>query len=318
MSNDLMKKSNCLTCNCEIDFYQSHISKKNGKRYYSKNKPARKYCSDTCAGKSKRSVDVFICDYCDEEFLLKHYNQKFCSQSCAGNYNQNCKRVRSWEKRKTPYSPKKITKIYNCKTCGVYSNNYSYCDKCWEERENARAKRRYVSKKKGSHILKSVLIHMSGGCCGLCGYKEHKSSLVFHHRNDQDKLFTLDVSSLMKKPIGAVIDEYSKCDLLCHNCHADLHQEERTKNVSDSYKTTREKYMNRKMDCISSMGGRCSSCSLPFFMENLQSASFHHTRDKAFELNCMAFGNKTDEKIKEELAKCTLLCMNCHMAIPRV
>ena len=60
--------------------------------------------------------------------------------------------------------------------------------------------------------------------CLQCNFN-HPAALVFHHRNPKDK----------RKPIGKgkfcsikqLKEEIEKCDILCSNCHRELHQSER-------------------------------------------------------------------------------------------
>jgi len=58
--------------------------------------------------------------------------------------------------------------------------------------------------------------------CERCGFS-HPAALTFHHRDEKDK--TMEVSIMVqnsgsKKKIEA---EISKCEVLCHNCHAIHH-----------------------------------------------------------------------------------------------
>ena len=46
--------------------------------------------------------------------------------------------------------------------------------------------------------------------------------LAFHHEYDWEKSFT--ISDNIRKPLRTLINEVSKCDVLCHNCHALEHR----------------------------------------------------------------------------------------------
>ena len=61
--------------------------------------------------------------------------------------------------------------------------------------------------------------------CLRCGYKESSVSLLFHHRDPAEKSFT--IAANMKKSWASILAEIAKCDVLCHNCHDVLHEEER-------------------------------------------------------------------------------------------
>lgn len=394
MCDEKVKKSNCLTCGCEIDYYSSSINKKNGKRYYAKT-IRKKYCSKECCDKHKQKRKTCICKYCansfivysgsnakycsqschysnsknikrkthkehiitkkincvkcnnltknrtycsnkcryedrqpdkivackccNKEFTIRGYQiRKFCSPQCSSKTNLNCKKI-TIEQRRNPNiirkkrGPNKVT-IRKCKVCNIDTSNKKYCSSCSKKKYLQANKDGYVIIKRAIDKIKSILIHMSGGCCQTCGYKDNNNVLVFHHINPKDKLFGLDQSSIMKKNIELLLKEHEKCILLCHNCHTELHNIERNKvALNKKYQYRRIKYVKIKLEYIEKFGGKCSLCNKVFNVDNMQSASFHHNRDKLFELNCEAFIKRSDDEIKIEAEKCTLLCMNCHM-----
>ena len=59
-----------------------------------------------------------------------------------------------------------------------------------------------------------------------CGYKKNLAGLSFHHTDAKRKEFKLDMRSLSNRTIARVLDEFKKCILLCHNCHAEVHNPE--------------------------------------------------------------------------------------------
>jgi hypothetical protein len=61
-----------------------------------------------------------------------------------------------------------------------------------------------------------------GGRCSICGYDRCLEALHFHHRNPDGKSFGI---SGKRHGMGAnhLISEAEKCDLICANCHAELH-----------------------------------------------------------------------------------------------
>lgn len=70
---------------------------------------------------------------------------------------------------------------------------------------------------------KLVLVKMLGGECGACGYKKNLAALSFHHVNSEEKEHKLDMRHLSNRTWQAVLDEVSKCILLCANCHMEEH-----------------------------------------------------------------------------------------------
>ena len=70
---------------------------------------------------------------------------------------------------------------------------------------------------------KKILTTKLGGCCHICGYKKNLSALTFHHKDPKKKLFQLDLRSLSNRKQTLIDLEIKKCILVCHNCHAELH-----------------------------------------------------------------------------------------------
>jgi hypothetical protein len=70
------------------------------------------------------------------------------------------------------------------------------------------------------------LIQLFGGKCNRCGYAANISALHFHHIDSYQKQFKLDSRILSNKKWSDIIEEASKCELLCSNCHAEVHNPE--------------------------------------------------------------------------------------------
>jgi hypothetical protein len=56
-----------------------------------------------------------------------------------------------------------------------------------------------------------------GGKCIRCGYKENVAGLEFHHRDADEKEFT--IANVANKAWDVIVKELDKCDLLCSTCH---------------------------------------------------------------------------------------------------
>ncbi len=84
----------------------------------------------------------------------------------------------------------------------------------------------YPSQKQRSLKRKSNLVKEAGGKCTRCGYYTNLAALAFHHLDPKKKDFKLDARSLSNRTLEKVERELSKCILLCHNCHAEIHNPE--------------------------------------------------------------------------------------------
>jgi len=73
---------------------------------------------------------------------------------------------------------------------------------------------------------KEEIIKSKGGACSKCGYSKSASALVFHHRNEKAKAFNISGQNLNKYSWELLLKEAKKCDLLCANCHAEVHDKE--------------------------------------------------------------------------------------------
>lgn len=66
----------------------------------------------------------------------------------------------------------------------------------------------------------------------------------------------------------------------------------------------------RRLKLIYMNGGSCSRCG---YSKCVAAISFHHLRDKSFNIDMRTCSNLKWERLVEEAAKCILLCANCHM-----
>jgi len=73
---------------------------------------------------------------------------------------------------------------------------------------------RYRSKK-----LKAI--EYKGGKCKKCGYDKCPGSLQFHHRNPSEK--DPNWKHVRSWSFSKTKKELDKCDLLCANCHGEVH-----------------------------------------------------------------------------------------------
>lgn len=156
------------------------------------------------------------------------------------------------------------------------------------------------SKQESEFVLrwakKIKAINSLGGKCQKCG-ESNVFSLCFHHRDDKDK----HISTLLMGRWSKVVFELKKCDLLCSNCHIELHHE-------DGNLFKREILEGiKRLSCV-----RCGYTS-----NNLASLSFHHVDPKSKRCNVGNMfrswrRNYSIKAIMLEIEKCEVICENCH------
>jgi hypothetical protein len=90
-----------------------------------------------------------------------------------------------------------------------------YCKVCYRDIDRLRQRQ-----------IKGALVAEAGGRCRRCGYSRCLAALEFHHRDPREK----DPRLFRNKHRRAQLDdatraELRKCDLVCSNCHRELHDE---------------------------------------------------------------------------------------------
>ena len=130
--------------------------------------------------------------------------------------------------------------ISNCKNCGCEILNVrknkgrlkTWCsDKCrneWRYENDPKYKtpqqqrNTYERQKRVAFERKWEAIQSKGGKCQQCG-ESRPAMLCFHHRDPEKKEIKLDARRFANTKRELILEEVDKCDLLCHNCHQELH-----------------------------------------------------------------------------------------------
>jgi hypothetical protein len=153
---------------------------------------------------------------------------------------------RKWKKEIDPNSfPHQIKR--KCKDCGKikmcdWQSSFTQtgqpeyrarCKKCHNIYERKLRKRpeakkaRNLSRQQKGYNRKKKLINEFDGKCEVCGYSKCLSALTFHHKSSKNKNFQISGTHLIDKPYKEIKKEAKKCQLLCFNCHMEVHHLER-------------------------------------------------------------------------------------------
>jgi RNase P subunit RPR2 len=147
------------------------------------------------------------------------------------------------------------------------------------------------------------VINSMGGKCIKCEESDI-FKLCFHHINPIDKEF--DINDIRNHRMSIIEREIMKCELICHNCHHELHFGDQINNRQRNNKKILLEYKNVI---------RCEKCGYDKYC----SLHFHHLRDKKFKLKSINIILRSildiSEDISNELSKCVVLCANCHIKI---
>jgi predicted nucleic acid-binding Zn ribbon protein len=109
----------------------------------------------------------------------------------------------------------------NCIICGkpLRGRQTKFCSPVCKNKDL----QSYESQKRRGLARKLELVRTASGRCSICGYHKNLAALVFHHTDSTAKDFKLDMRSLSNRKLEPVLEEISKCILVCANCHAELH-----------------------------------------------------------------------------------------------
>jgi len=149
-------------------------------------------------------------------------------------------------------------------------------------------------------------INILGGSCKRCGETNiHK--LCFHHINPEEKEDTFN--NLKYNRWTIIKNEIDKCEVLCHNCHTELHYLDKSARYS---KKEKNKHIYLEYKGID----KCEICGYKSCIDSLQ---FHHLLNKKIEFRNIqtTFNSIIDltNNIREELDVCKVICNNCHVEL---
>ena len=207
------------------------------------------YCSSNCKTKQykKNNPNVFYQKTKNKNVIDKNNGIKFkllaleyCGESCKlCGYNKNISAlafhhvdpnekdfsfagIRQKElslSHKTELA-KCITLCHNCHTTLHYNHN---------QLNQNQSKQTIKSKK-----VRRTLIDLKNGSCKVCNLQSSINDIyAFHHTDPTTKSFNIDARVCNGYKYERLLDEVSKCDLLCQNCHSELHHPEHNLTVTN-------------------------------------------------------------------------------------
>jgi hypothetical protein len=237
-----------------------------------------------------------VCLFCNKSFKIKNA-RLFCSTICRTKHNLYIK-----NKQNTNHY---IKSCYTCSNNFLGSSRILYCSEECRIPKKERLQRERQS-------IKKQLMEYKGSICMHCKKIYDLSVMCFHHL--RDKKFTLDTTKLLKYDRETLLKEADKCELLCHNCHAIVHEKQSNDNVqtlSLGEQNKRDKRYNKKRTFLELLGNKCVYCG--WKSEFISTLSFDHIGIKNFQLTSTGVRGKTEQEILYELAQCQIACINCHI-----
>ena len=182
----------------------------------------------------------------DKSTLENLIAQGLSTHQIAKSTNKSQTNVRHWLKKfNLKTTNKSFSQGYAAKERIIENEiEYKICPRCQQKKELL--KDYYVKEDKYAHAwckscsnkntiviqqrLKKQAVQYKGGECVKCGYNKYDGALDFHHLDPSKKDFS--ISKRKNCSLEVVKAELDKCILVCRNCHAELHFEERCKRTN--------------------------------------------------------------------------------------
>lgn len=118
--------------------------------------------------------------------------------------------------------------IKECIVCtkSISPPKIKFCSEKCSSEHKSNNRNSYNCQQVRGNDRKLKLIKYKGGCCEICGYSKNYAALLFHHLIPENKLFCINLRKCSNTNMKSLYIEVDKCQLLCHNCHYELHYPE--------------------------------------------------------------------------------------------
>ena len=113
----------------------------------------------------------------------------------------------------------------NCIVCDakLKGQQRKFCSRRCKNKNGNLNNASYIRQQKRGTKRKLKIVKLKGGCCEICGYNKNLAVLTFHHIDPNTKLFNVELKNIANHKWESVLSEANKCQLLCQNCHQELH-----------------------------------------------------------------------------------------------
>ena len=107
----------------------------------------------------------------------------------------------------------------------VYTNHLSLLKNMAKDNRTYADRAEYLKKAvtKRRKKIRQMAIEYKGAQCAICGYNKCIQALEFHHTDENNKDFGISAKGYTRS-WKEVKKELDKCELLCANCHREMHE----------------------------------------------------------------------------------------------
>ncbi len=116
-----------------------------------------------------------------------------------------------------------------------YDDPKEYKKVWWENNKEATKEKRGEGKRKRRTQKRAKLLKLLGGKCTSCGLEvsaDNQCVFDLHHVNPENKKFTVNATATQNYAWETVVEEASKCIILCSNCHR-LHHHSKKEDTNE-------------------------------------------------------------------------------------
>jgi hypothetical protein len=234
-----------------------------------------------------------VCTKCHKNLSLDNFYPSYSKKPGSRASCKQCEHKRAKQYRQTKINSQQCSLCTNIVTSGK-----RVCAVCLSRNVLKTKNHRRQQK------IKAVLY--KGSCCSICNNIYQPPAFEFHHKQNKNR----DIASLLSGSWDNIEAELQDCDLVCLNCHRELHYAERAGHVGKRSNTRR----NRKIKAAATLGNICYKCGKYF--NTIEVFDFHHL-DPTTKFS--SIGNLLARRgwgiVEQELSKCILLCGNCHRVL---
>jgi hypothetical protein len=232
-------------------------------------------------------VELKICKTCNVEKEISHFHKKTIKNKNTTRitHRATCKPCRVIERAQRYSTGKEAEAIYQKSYRLLYPERR-------KKTENNNMRRRRAN-------FRNFLNEKKNRPCLDCDQLFPPCAMDFDHRDRATKKF--NVSEAGDKPSKDLLEEIEKCDVVCANCHRKREFDRR--GIKDGA------HQRKVYKLIASFKtGNCLHCNKNY---GSYSMDLDHRDPKT---KCFSLGKPPSKVslILEEIAKCDLVCANCH------
>src|SRR3990172_413073 len=150
--------------------------------------------------------------------------------------------------------------------------------------------------------------------CADCGGRFEPHQMDFDHRDPSTKLFTLMTGRAQLMSTGRLRNEAAKCDVVCANCHAvrtqRRWQQRRPVGASKYLERKRRNWRWHARVLLVLRAVPCQDCQRTYSPYSMEFD--HRDPPEKYQGVTRMVGRASLRRIMEEVAKCDVVCANCH------